>query len=154
MKDYYKILQVDPKATQQEIKKAYRKLAKIYHPDINASKDAEVRFKEVSTAYGVLSCPQRRNEFDAKRLAGSLSESQGSSTIPVVSTDCKECYTSGYVYLNCKKCQSKGFWYEKKPYGKTKVDSKIICTICQGAGKIKHICFGCLGTGKIKKFKK
>jgi len=153
MKDYYEILKVDPRASPSEIKKAYRELAKIYHPDISAIKDAELRFKEVSLAYGVLSCPDRRNQFDAERLAGSLSESQGSTKIPIISKACKDCYTLGYVYLNCNQCQSKGFWNEKKPYGKTKVDSKIICTICRGNGKIKSICYGCLGTGKIKKIK-
>ena len=53
MKDYYKTLQVKPKATLKEIKKAYRKLAKKYHPDKTADKDAETRFKEVSIAYTV-----------------------------------------------------------------------------------------------------
>lgn len=153
MKDYYKILQVHPKATPQEIKKAYRTLAKKYHPDRNASMDAEIRFKEVSSAYDVLSSPEHRNEFDAQRLAGSLSVSQG-SFIKVVSGDCIECCTTGFISIKCNACQSKGYWHEKKPYGKTKVKSKIICTICQGLGKIRCICLRCAGTGKIRKFKK
>ena len=54
-KDYYKILGVDKKATDDELKKAYRKLALKYHPDKNKDPDAEDRFKEIAEAYEVLS---------------------------------------------------------------------------------------------------
>jgi molecular chaperone DnaJ len=63
--DYYKILGVGKNATEDEIKKAYRKLARKYHPDRNpGDKKAEERFKEVSQAHDVLSDPDKRKEYD------------------------------------------------------------------------------------------
>ena len=62
--DHYKTLGVDKKASQDEIKKAYRKLARQYHPDTNKDAGAEERFKEVSEAYDVLSDPEKRKKYD------------------------------------------------------------------------------------------
>jgi molecular chaperone DnaJ len=63
--DYYKTLGVDKKATPEEIKKAYRKLARKYHPDRNPDdKQAEERFKEVSQAHDVLGDPEKRRHYD------------------------------------------------------------------------------------------
>jgi molecular chaperone DnaJ len=63
--DYYKTLGVDKKATPEQIKKAYRKLARQYHPDRNPdNKQAEERFKEVSQAHDVLGDPEKRKQYD------------------------------------------------------------------------------------------
>ncbi len=64
-KDYYKILGVPRNATQEEIKKAYRRLALKYHPDRNkGNKEAEEKFKEINEAYAVLSDPEKRRQYD------------------------------------------------------------------------------------------
>ena len=64
--DYYKALGVDKKAGPEEIKKAYRKLARRYHPDRNPDdKKAEERFKEVSQAHDVLGDPEKRKQYDS-----------------------------------------------------------------------------------------
>jgi molecular chaperone DnaJ len=62
--DYYKILGVDKKASQDDIKKAYRKLARQYHPDTNKDGGAEERFKQISEAYDVLGDPEKRKKYD------------------------------------------------------------------------------------------
>ena len=64
-KDYYKVLGVDKSASQEEIKKAYRKLAVKYHPDKNkGDKASEDKFKEISEAYHVLGDPEKRKQYD------------------------------------------------------------------------------------------
>src|SRR5271165_3111111 len=64
--DYYKTIGVDRQASAEEIKKAYRKLARKYHPDRNPdNKEAEARFKEISQAHDVLGDPEKRKQYDS-----------------------------------------------------------------------------------------
>jgi curved DNA-binding protein len=63
-KDYYRIMGVARDASQDEIKRAYRKLARKYHPDVSKAADAELRFKEVGEAYAVLRDPEKRAAYD------------------------------------------------------------------------------------------
>ena len=63
-KDYYATLGVERTATQEQIKRAYRKLARKYHPDVSKEADAEARFKEVAEAYEALNDPERRAAYD------------------------------------------------------------------------------------------
>ena len=63
-RDYYKILGVERNADEAEIKKAYRRLARKYHPDVSKEKDAEQKFKEIGEAYEVLKDSQKRQSYD------------------------------------------------------------------------------------------
>ena len=64
-RDYYEVLGVDKNADEAAIKKAYRVLAKKYHPDMNpGDAEAEKKFKEASEAYAVLSDPEKRKQYD------------------------------------------------------------------------------------------
>ena len=62
--NYYKILEINKNASSQDIKKAYKKLALMYHPDKNKSPDAEQKFKKIAEAYEVLSDEKKRKEYD------------------------------------------------------------------------------------------
>lgn len=63
-KDYYEILKVSKNASKEEIKKAYKNLAKQYHPDLNKSKEAEEKFKKISEAYAVLNDDEKKAQYD------------------------------------------------------------------------------------------
>ncbi len=83
LKDYYKILEVLPSANQQEIKKAYRRLAFQYHPDQNADNHfAEAHFKELHEAYSILSHSEKRKKYDEERwLSGTSKRMQAEQII-------------------------------------------------------------------------
>jgi len=63
-KDYYAVMSVEKSATAEDIKRAHRKLARKYHPDVSKEKDAEARFKELAEAYDVLKDPEKRAAYD------------------------------------------------------------------------------------------
>lgn len=76
-KDYYKILGIDKNADQKEIKKAYRKLAKKYHPDLNSGdKNAQEKFKDINEAYEVLGDEQKRKKYDMFGGRGNFANGQ------------------------------------------------------------------------------
>ena len=65
MQDHYKTLGVNSSATQDEIRRAYRILARRYHPDVNPGKSSEEKFKSIASAYKILNDPKKRREYDA-----------------------------------------------------------------------------------------
>ena len=66
--DFYKVLEVSQKATEEELKSSYRRLSKKYHPDVNpGNAEAEKRFQEISEAYGVLGDKEKRKAYDKER---------------------------------------------------------------------------------------
>lgn len=69
-RDYYEVLGLEKSASKEEIKKAYRKLARKYHPDVNKAEDAEDKFKEVQEAYDVLGDAQKKAQYDQFGHAG------------------------------------------------------------------------------------
>ncbi|OGI01609.1 MAG: hypothetical protein A2Y25_05565 [Candidatus Melainabacteria bacterium GWF2_37_15] len=79
-KDYYKILGVSRNADEKEIKSAFRKLARKYHPDVNKESNASEKFKDINEAYEVLSDPQKRKRYD--NLGGSWQEGQNFTPPP------------------------------------------------------------------------
>ena len=77
-KDYYEVLGVARTATQAQIKSAYRKLAKKYHPDVNpGNEEAKKKFEEIGEAYSVLSDPQKRKQYDQFGFDGFDAEGGG-----------------------------------------------------------------------------
>jgi hypothetical protein len=76
MPDYYEILQVSPNAEPEVIEAAYRRLARMYHPDVNTSPDAAARMQAINEAHEVLMDPARRRRFDASRGAGTRTSGQ------------------------------------------------------------------------------
>jgi curved DNA-binding protein len=63
-RDYYEVLGVPRTATQEEIQRSYRKLARKFHPDVSKAKDAEEKFKEINEAYEVLKDPEKRQKYN------------------------------------------------------------------------------------------
>ena len=66
--DYYQSLGVERNVSQVDIQRAFRKLARQYHPDVNKTSEAEDRFKEISMVYSILGHPQRRRTYDLKLI--------------------------------------------------------------------------------------
>jgi len=96
-RDYYEILGIAKGAGEQEIKKAYRKLSKTYHPDINKESKAEEKFKEISEAYEILSDPQKRAAYDQYGFAGTdPNYSSGSSGFSGFSSQGFSGFSSGF----------------------------------------------------------
>lgn len=151
-KDYYNILGVDKNATQDEIKKAYRKLSKQYHPDRNpGNKEAEEKFKEIQEANEVLSDPEKRKQYDnpnpfanfggfdfgnfefndfgfGRQQYNKPPVQDGDDIYVQINLDINDIYNLGkkdITYLRKKKCSVCGGKAEKQ-----------ICSHCHGTGKI------------------
>lgn len=90
--DYYDRLGLSPTATQDEIRRAYRRLARKTHPDRNPEADAEARFQEVKEAYEVLSDAERRARYDRRRRQGAAPDPGAVTAASVAETGCVSYY--------------------------------------------------------------
>lgn len=138
-KNLYEILNVPLNAPTDEIKAAYKKLVRIYHPDINKSKDAEIKFKLLNNAYNVLSDDIKRKNYDSLLKLTKTAEEEifpdENSIIKEVKITPKEAEEGTYRTVNILNTQ--------------------ICPKCMGRKFINGIkCAFCLGEGEKKELKK
>ena len=170
-RDFYEILGVSKKASDDEIKKSYRKLAMKYHPDRNKSnKEAERKFKEVSAAYEVLKDPQKRAAYDqyghdAFRQGG-MGGAQGFGDFAGGFSDIfEEFFGGGFESSSRKRRPSRGSdlrynmsislqeaFTGKKT--KIRIPSYVSCDLCAATGSADKsgpsICSSCNGHGKVR----
>jgi len=169
-RDYYDILGVSRNANDDEIKKAFRRLAKQYHPDANKEQGAEARFIEVNEAYEVLSDPQKRAAYDRYGHAGLGNGASGAgfSDFGTFSTinDLFETFFAGTAGATRRSSPPRGqdlryeltITFEEAVFGCQK-DIELprweACSRCQGSGAqpgtSKARCSSCQGTGEIRR---
>lgn len=137
--DYYATLGLDRSASPEDIKAAFRKLAKRWHPDVAKTADAETRFKEIGEAYEVLSDPKQRMDYD-RRMAGHGMIDSFVSIVEDMMTP------------------PPGF---SDPYAHDQIKAQpriVVCQACRGAGVINRkvgfftqraICSHCGGRGRF-----
>lgn len=179
-RDYYEVLGLSKSSSKDEIKKAYRKLAKRYHPDKNKENGAEERFKEIQEAYDILSDDQKRSAYDQYGFAGAQSYSgfNGGSGFSGFSSDFGDLGDllgnffggsfagfGGATSRNSSQQSSRGsdleysikVDFEEAIFGTEKeivYERDIKCEICRGSGskdgKMKT-CSTCGGSGQVRK---
>jgi molecular chaperone DnaJ len=172
VKDYYKILGVDKNATQDDIKKAFRKLARKYHPDLNpGDKTAEQKFKEMSEAYDVLGDPKKRSEYDQFGTSPFGAGGPGFEGFRTYDFGQRDFDTGGFgdifsdifgggirpearfakgpdMLMGLELTLEEAFAGVTKPIS---FDREVICRACNGSGAESfQTCEVCKGTGSIK----
>jgi len=173
-RDYYEVLNVSRDASQDEIKKAYRTLAKKYHPDLNPNnKEAEQKFKEINEAYEILSDPDKRSRYDRFGHAGVDGQAggfggQGFGGFGDIFDDIFDIFggSGGGFSSGSKKAgpmrgadikQNINLKFEEAVFGTEKeveIKKSDNCSVCNGTGvkpgSRKMTCSKCNGTGEIK----
>jgi molecular chaperone DnaJ len=142
LKNYYKILKVATNATDQDIKTAYLKLAKKYHPDKNQnSTDAVKLFQEINEAYEVLSNTRQAYDNQTPHL-NKIQQSVLDVEVSVTVKNFKDLTINYQAYRGCKKCDHTGFNVQTDAFK---------CKKCDGNGydKFDKECVKCCGTGKV-----
>ena len=176
MKDYYSTLGLNNKATDEEVKKAYRKLSKKYHPDLNPNnKDAESKFKDISEAYAILTGKQKPKEepmFGGNPFGGNPFGGNpfGRNIRPlkvVIPTSLEDIFNGlkkevqYKVKESCFKCGGEGGHHPQtcnQCGGRGHIQQgqfMFVCNNCEGTGSIyKTTCYTCQGEGSIMRNKK
>ncbi len=166
MKDYYEILGISRNASDEEIKKAYRRLALKYHPDRNPEDPhAEEKFKEIAEAYAVLSDPQKRAEYDRFGTVGDFSSNfDFSSPFQDLFDDLFSTFFGGSRGGGRRKRGRRGsdlrydlkLTFEEAIFGTKKTltfKRKKVCDVCHGTGVepgySKEVCPVCKGRGEV-----
>src|SRR5208283_4117302 len=179
-KDYYDILGAKKDASQDDIKKAFRQLARKYHPDLNkGSKEAEEKFKEINEAYQVLSDPQKKTQYDQVghadfrpgdyagykplryeieiSLADAFHGTKNTVGVPHHFT-CGTCHGTGGEPGSmriCPTCQGSGEVRNIQRNGNRQVMNISVCPACRGEGRIiDKPCPACKGKGSVQKTRK
>lgn len=174
-RDYYEVLGIDRNADDAAIKKAYRKLAKKYHPDMNpGNKDAEAKFKEATEAYGILSDPEKRKQYDQFGHAAFENGGNGGfggfdfngADMNDFFGDIFGSFFGGGARTSSRTGPSRGanlravvhLTFEEAVFGCTKeleLTLKETCKTCGGSGAKKgthpETCSRCRGTGQISR---
>ncbi len=184
VKDYYKLLGIDRSATEKEIKQAYRRLARKYHPDINpGNKSSEENFKKINEAYEVLSNNEKRQKYnrfgDQWQYADQFAEAGGEGHTGQTFGNKQRAYqfnNFGDLFGDLFGNLNTGFRATRSPQrgqdiyspieltleeayrGKTRIiqlQELALCTSCGGTGKVgKRTCSICHGSGKIDSLKR
>jgi molecular chaperone DnaJ len=166
-KDYYNILGVPRGASEEQIKKAYRKLAMDYHPDRNRSPEATEKFKEINEAYEVLSDSQKRAYYDRYGRVPGNGDSIGFDTFEFGGLgDIFEAFFGGAASTTHRRSPHKGkdigttvnLTFEEAFYGANKeveISRIELCSVCKGIGckpgTNPEKCPECNGTGQIRR---
>jgi molecular chaperone DnaJ len=152
MKDYYKILEVEEKASQEEIKKSYRSLSKKYHPDVNP--EGADKFKEIAESYEILGNPEKRAQYDQSKnnpfAGGSLDDifSQMFGNRAGFQQQRRKSAPDKIVKVQITPVESYKGVEKKIQYMKD-----IQCGGCHGTGGDRQVCGSCNGVGfQIKTF--
>lgn len=175
-RDYYEILGVDKGVSKEELKKAYRKLVKKYHPDVNKAEDAEKKFKEIQEAYEILSDESKRKAYDQYGHAGTAGFGGGASyqdfsgftqDMPFDMGDIFNTFFGGGFGFgnNQRETSTQGshvrykmkLSFEESIKGgnfKLNIERDISCTACDGTGsetKKSKTCPTCNGSGSVRR---
>ena len=168
-KDYYEVLGVSKTATDSEIKSAFRKLAKKYHPDVSTEPDAEERFKEAQEAYAVLSDPNKRKQYDQFGHSAFTNANGGFSGFEGFDfgnmSDIFDDILSGFGFSSGNRRSSNGprrgndvlyrmkISFEEAVFGckkDIKIDVDDTCPECDGKGGFNpNTCSECRGSGTV-----